>query len=120
MADFTTCDTVGYSVETILASMFSELDSDTNVVGFRVINKTGETIEAHLECKSFETWKELFRKALEIDKNGMAALRIILSEDANSLASCGDQDTPANMFRRSFVELSDGTVALLLFESSIS
>lgn len=120
MADFITCDTAGFSVNTILASMFSELDSNANICGFRIINETGATFEEFLECQSYDSWEELFKLALEIDANGMAALRIIISSDANSIPSCGSDDPMENMLRRSFVKLDDGSIALLLFESAIS
>lgn len=118
MANFISCDTAGYSVDTILASMFSELDSDTRVAGFRIINKTGTTFEYLSDCSSYDSWEELFKMALEIDTNGYAALRVVISDDANSMAACDEHDPMANLIRRSFVKLADDSVALLLFESS--
>ena len=119
MADFITCDSNSFTFETLLASLFSELDSDTTLTGLRIVDVSSETIdETPIQCSGDVTWKDLFKMALEVDVNGYAALRIYKSDAANSFADCGGGwDATNNLIRRSFVKLVDGTVALLLFSS---
>lgn len=115
MANYITCAKQGFSFDSILMSMFSYVEhEDDGILGFRVSPQTG-AFEYLPECDRYESWKDLFREALELGDDGYAYLRIVSATTDAIAPTCTNWQTVDQLMRQSFVRMTEsGDVALVL------
>jgi hypothetical protein len=125
MADFIDCTTNGFSLDTILGSMFSEITTAREpLVGFRVAVYTGHAATP-LTCDNYETWQDLFKQALELDGEGNATLRVLLIQpeelDVKTLMpSCTSWEGFFDLTKQSFSKLDTpaGEICLTIIQTN--
>lgn len=121
MANFVDCDTKGYGFLTILAALFAEEQNlaltGTGQYAIRITTKTADRDSAAISCSTYDSFKELFHRAIDLASDNKPALRVVSTERQSGtgladVPDCANYEDLEFFARRCFIMTSDDEVAL--------